>query len=164
LVYENFDIDQAKEMIKKDEETSIVFIEEHGIFEDSIEETAQKATGACVENGTVYLYLKGKACTDRMRRNIVNFLMCVHKIVIFGDRENWPLTDPKIQFVNPEGIFAENHQRFFIFQSAAFNVALVARHAYKDNQEVVEAAMTREPEAVSLLGQTIGTRMYNQNN
>jgi hypothetical protein len=160
LKFDQFDYLQARELIKKDREGSITFFGEHSNFENTVEEVTKKVTEAKLEHGTVYLYLKGKGCSERMLRNLMELSMTVHAIYIFGNKEDWPIPDPKIKFVDPADMFADNHQRFFVYQSSAYNVALVARHELHDGQEMMEAAMTNADDAVSLLSQTIGNRIY----
>lgn len=160
LKFDKFDFLEAKEIIKKERESSITFFGEHNYFEDTINEITKKVAEAKLNSGTVYLYLVGKGCTDRMKHNLLDLVMSIHALYIFGNPADWPLTDPKIKFVDPDDIFEDNHQRFFIFQSAAYNVALVARHEMHDGQEMIEAAMTNANDAVSLLSETIGTKIY----
>ena len=160
LKFDKFDFLEARQLIKKDREDSITFYGEHNNFEMMIDEVAKKVTEAKLGTGTVYLYLKGKACNARMERNLLELVMNVHVIYIFGNPEDWPLRDPKIKFVDPADMFEDNHQRFFIFQSSGYNVAMVARHDMHDEREMTEAALTNANDAISLLTQTIGTRIY----
>lgn len=164
LQFEEFDLEKARSIIKSNKAQSITFIEKHHAFEDIIEETAARVGDLGISNGTVYLYIKGDSCTEKMKRNLLEIIMSVHRVIIFGDSKNWPLYDNKMQFVSPEGLFEDNHQRFFIYQSAAYNVALVARHVVKNGEEGIEAAMTTDPDAVSLVSQVVGAVTYKQQN
>lgn len=160
LRFDQFDFNQAQELIKDDRKGAITFMGDHGDFEGTLEGIAKQVGDSKIAHGTFYLFVKGNGCTARMERNLLNILMSVQNMYIFGDPAAWPIHDSKIKFVNPEGIFEDNHQRFLIFQSPAYNVALVARHHEHNSEEMVEAAMTNAQDAVSLLSQSIGTKIY----
>lgn len=160
LKFDNFDYVEAQDLIKKERQSSITFIGEHNYFESTIEEVTKKVIDTHLNVGTVYIYVKGKGCSERIKRNLLELVMNVHAIFIFGNPDDWQISDPKIKFVDPDDIFADNHQRFFMFQSPAFNVALVARHETHEGEERIEAAMTNANDAVALLGQTVGAKIY----
>jgi hypothetical protein len=160
LKFDTFDLEQAQGIVKKEREGAITFIGEHGYFEELLDTTAKKATNDNIQGGTLYIFVKGDGCTERMRRNLVEILMGVRSVVIFGDAEKWMIVDPKIKYVDHEDIFTDNHQRFFIYQSPAYNVALVSRHEDYNGEVAIEAALSNASDAVSLLSQTVGTHLY----
>jgi len=160
LTFDSFNLEQAKSVIKKENECCVTFIGDHGYFENTLEEIVKNVAGSNIKNGTVYIYVKGSGCSERVKRNLIELDLNVSRIIIFGKSEDWEIRDSKISFVDPDDIFEDNHQRFFAFQSAGYNVALVARHSQHDGKEVIEAAMTTVDGAVSLVTQSIGTRIY----
>lgn len=164
LEFQSFDLETAKKIIKSENEDLITLFGEHGFFENTLGEIAANIATGGIRNGTLYIYIKGEGCSERVKRNIVGLSMNTHRMVIFGDPEKWPLRDPNITFVSPDDLFADNHQRFFVFQSPSYSVALVSRHEMRDGEEKIEAALTTNPEAVSMLAQTIGSKAYTKMN
>lgn len=143
-------------MIKSANLDKVIFIDDHLYYEELVEAITNEVIEKGFNKGTVYIHLLGKNCTTRLKGNIINLLMSVDKIFIFDKEENWMIGDPKIHYTNPEKIFANNHQRFFIYQGPGYNVALVSRR----NQDQHEGAMANSDEAVSLLAQIVGLNVY----
>jgi len=164
LRFDEFNLEQAKSIIKSEKADSITFIDDHHAFEDVIEQTANRVGELGIKTGTAYIFVRGGGCTERMKRNLLEIIMSVHKIIVFGDQKSWPFFDAKMEFVNLEDYLEDNHQRFFIYQSPSYNVALVARHVVRESNEVIEAAMTTDPEAVALVSQVLGSQVYKQQN
>lgn len=164
LKFEEFDLEAARTIVKKEREGAITFYGEHGYFEEVLEATGKKIAESQLESGTLYIFIKGKGCTERLKRNMIEILMSVKKVIIFGNREDWLIDDSKISYVEPGEMFKENHQRFFVFQSASYNVALVSRHQQSEGEELIEAALSNASDAVGLLAQTVGVHLYHQHN
>lgn len=155
-----FDFKEAQSVIKKDKLESITFLGEHGYFEHILDAFTHQVAESQTKGGTVYIYIRGAGCTERLKRRLVEMLMHVNSVIIFGDQTHWPISHPRIKFTKNFDIFADNHQRFFIFHGPGYNVALVSRHHEHEGVEETEAAITNDPEAVSLLALTVGTKIY----
>jgi len=160
LPLEKLDFEAAQNVIKKDKAEAVTFIGEHGYFEEALDAMVARASSLGTKTGTVYINIKGQGCTDRIKRKLMELAMSVGEVIIFGEREKWPIIGANVKFTTNDDIFADNHQRFFICHTPSFNIALVARHATRDGKERIEAIVTNDSEAVNILGVTIGTRIY----
>lgn len=160
LKFDQFDYDEAQNYIKEDKKGAITFIGDHGYFEQVLDAMVNQVAKSAIKTGTVYSYVKGQGCSDRFKRRLLELSMSVSNVIILGDPNNWPKMSGNIKFSQNYDIFADNHQRFFIFQSPSLNIALVARHEIHDGEEKIEAAITNDNGAVQLLAMTLGTRIY----
>lgn len=154
---EKCDIEHIQNIIKKDKKDSITFIGEHGYFEDLLDTLARRVGDLGLKDGHMYLYVKSSSCKERFKNSLLELIINLKKIFIVGTPGEWPLQDPKIQFAQIEDRFADNHQRFFIYQSPTFQAALVSRHNEKGE---IEAATTNDPEAVNFISQIVGSKFY----
>jgi hypothetical protein len=57
-------------------------------------------------------------------------------------------------------MFKANHQRFFMYISPGYSVALVARHNSSTGEARIESMMSTAKDAVSMLAQKLGIAMY----
>ncbi len=161
LKFDEFSLEQARGMIKDERKESVAFISEHSYFETVIDALAKKVKGLGFANmGTLYINLQGKGCTTRMKQNLLELTLAASKIYIFGKKEDWELTDPKIVFVDRLDIFEDNHQRFFIYISPGYSVALVARHNDSKGDDRVESMMSTAKDAISMVAQKLSIAMY----
>lgn len=166
LVRDEFDFEEAQEVIKKERASSIMFTSDHFEFERIMDAMTEKISQSVDKKGVVYIYVKGQGCTDRFKKKLLELSMKVNKIVIFGDPKKWPVLtiNNNISFTQSYDILADNHQRFFIYASPSFNIALVARHHLHDGEERTEAIVTNAADAVSMAAQTLGTKIQLSNN
>jgi hypothetical protein len=160
LKVDNLDFEEAQNVIKKDKAAAVNFVGEHGYFEQSLEAMLNQAANLGLKTGTIYINVKGQGCTERVKRKLMELAMSVGQVIIFGVRENWPIIGENIKFTSNDDIFVDNHQRFFICQTPSFNIALVSRHEMHEGVEKTEAIITNDADAISLLGITIGTKIY----
>ncbi len=154
---------KAQSVVKEENKDDISFIAQHGYFEDILDTVEQRIGNLKPENGVLYIYIKGDDSRKRIERNLLNIIMYVNKVYIVGKAEDWSFNDPRIEFIGIEDRFVDNHQRFLIFNSASYNVALVSRRGECVNPEdkaQIEAALTNKKEAVSFLSQTLAPLFY----
>lgn len=154
------DIEKAKEIVKEENKDDISFITDHGYFEDILDTVEQRIGNLQLHSGILYVYIKGDSSKARVERNLLNMVLYVDKIYIIGNAADWSFNDPKIKFLDIEDQFAPNHQRFLIFNSPSYNVALTARHIEKGGKTVTEAALTNKKEAVAFLNQVLAPFFY----
>lgn len=159
-----FDIERAKEVIREENKKDISFIPQHGYFEDVMDTVEKRIGNLQPESGILYVYIKGDSSKQRIEKNLLSIILHVSKIYIIGKAEDWTFNDPKIKFVDIEDAFTDNHQRFLIFNSPTYNVALVSRHGLATSGEKVqtEAAITNKKEAVTYLNQVLAPLFYEQ--
>ena len=95
---------------------------------------------------------------------MLKIILNVDHIYIIGEAKDWKISDPKIDFLKIENIFPDNHQRFIIFRSPSYNVAMTARKTKckKNGKDRIEGALTNKKDAVSFLAQILGTKIYSQ--
>lgn len=160
LPMDELDFSVAQDYIKAEKQGSIVFTDDHQYFEDTIDAMANRIGKQISGQGTLYIYIKGQNSSDKLKRRLIGLAVSVGRVFIFGELENWPTASDNVTFSQNYDIFADNHQRFFVYQSAALNIALVARHHLHDGKEKIEGAITNAPDAVSVIAQTIGTNLY----
>lgn len=154
------DFEEAQKVIKKEKSAAVNFVGEHGYFEQSLDAMLNQAANIGLKTGTIYINVKGQGCTEKVKRKLMELAMSVGEVIIFGERDSWPIIGENIKFTSNTDIFCDNHQRFFICQTPAFNIALVARHELHEGVERTEAIITNDADAISLLGVTIGTKIY----
>lgn len=157
---EAFDLEKAKDIIEEENKDDITFIADHGYFEDVLDTVEQRIGNLRPENGTLYIYIKGDSSKARIERNLLSIVLYVSKIYIVGNASDWTFNDPKIKFLDIEDRFTPNHQRFLIFNSPTYNVALSARHIDKDGKTVTEGSLTNKKEAVTYLNQVLAPFFY----
>lgn len=156
-----FSIDAAREVIKEENRDSITFIGEHGYFEDVLETVGKRISSLPPSESSLYIYIKGSDSKNRLEKNLLSIILNVKHIYIVGRSDEWRINDPKIKFVELENIFTDNHQRFLIFRSPTYNIALASRHSIpKEGGKRTEGALTNNKEAVAFLTQIIGIKMY----
>ncbi|MEI6267088.1 MAG: hypothetical protein WCP14_04345 [bacterium] len=160
LKFDKYDFAEAQEVIKVEKISSVTFIGEHDYFEKSLDAMLTKVAITNEQNGTIYINIKGLGCSDRVKRKLFELSQVANTIIIFGEPEKWPRLSPNIKFSKNDDIFTDNHQRFFIYHSSGMNIALVSRHDMHEGREQTEALITNDPEAVALLGVTVGTKAY----
>lgn len=160
LRLDKFDFNEAEGLIKKDREGAITFVGEHGYFEQALEAMIVKAATKVGPGGTLYVNVKGEGCTEKVKRRLMELSMSFDSVIIFGDKEKWPNVGGNVKFSANDDIFADNHQRFFICHSSAFNIALVSRHEAHEGQDITEAAISNAADAVNVLAVTISTKIY----
>jgi len=160
LPVEKLDFEEAQNVIKKDKLAAVTFIGEHGYFEQALEAILIRVSALGIKTGTVYINIKGQGCTDKIKRKLMELATSVGEVVIFGEREKWPVIGANIKFTTNDDIFTDNHQRFFVCHTPSFNMALVSRHEQHDGVEKTEAIITNDPSAVNILAITIGTKIY----
>jgi hypothetical protein len=165
LPEDNFDLEKAREVIKEENKDDITFIGQHGYFEDVLDTVEQRIGNLRPAESSLFIYIKGESSKSRIERNLLNIILNVDHIYIVGTPQEWRINDPKIKFIQIEDIFTDNHQRYLIFRSPTYNVALVSRHSESNDEDKrkIEAALTNKKEAVALLTQIIGTKIYRQN-
>lgn len=159
---EAFCIERAEEVIKEENKGNITFIGQHGYFEDVLDTVEQRIANLKPAESSLFIYIKGENSKQRIEKNLLNIILNVDHIYIVGKPQEWRITDPKIKFIQIEDIFTDNHQRFLIFRSPTYNVAMVSRHSEcsPKGKRLIEGALTNKKEAVSLLTQIIGTKIY----
>jgi len=160
LAAEPFDLEKARAVIKEENKDDISFVGQHGYFEDVLDTVQQRTGNIDLNQGVLYVYIKGQDSRKRVERNLLSIVLNVDKIFIVGKAEDWSFNDPKIKFLDIESEFAENHQRFLIFNSPSYNVALVARHTSAGADRRIEAALTNKKEAVSYASQVLAPFSY----
>jgi len=160
LTFDEYDFERAQTVIRQDKQGLVTFIGEHDYFEKSLEAMVEKVAQIGTKTGTIYIDIKGTGCSDRIKRRLFDLAASADTVIIFGDPARWPEMSTNIKFSARDDIFADNHQRFFIYHSSGYNIALVSRHHTHEGIERTEAVITNDPAAVSLLGVTIGTKAY----
>jgi hypothetical protein len=160
LVEEPFDLEKAKAVIKEEHKDDITFVGQHDYFEDILDTIEQRVGNLQLEQGTLYIYIKGENSKKRIERNLLNIVLHVDKIFIIGSPADWSFNDPRIQFLGIEEEFEPNHQRFLVFNSPSYNVALVARHVQRNGNTEIEAALSNKKEAVSYISQLLAPFSY----
>lgn len=160
---EAFNLEKAKEIIKEENKENISFIAQHGYFEDVLDTVEQRIGNLQPHAGTLYIYIKGDSSKKTIERNLLNLVLYVNQIYIVGKASDWSFNDPKINFLDIEDKFTPNHQRFLIFNSPSYNVALTARHIEQKGETVTEGALTNKKEAVTFLNQVLAPFSYKKN-
>jgi hypothetical protein len=160
LKFKEFDFAEAQEVIKQDKQVAVTFIGDHNYFEKALEAMVEKVILSQTQNGSIYINVRGQGCTEQIKRKLFELSNTASSIIIFGDKGEWPRIASNVKFSENEDIFTDNHQRFFIYHSGGFNIALLARHEMHKGKEMTEAIITNDPGAVSMLGITIGTKAY----
>jgi hypothetical protein len=160
LKFEAYDFEEAQTIIKKEKQGAVSFIGEHGYFEKTLDVMVGQAATSEAHHGTIYINIQGEGCTAKIKKRLMELSMHVDSIIIFGDPEKWPAGLTNVKFTQNFDILKDNHQRFFIYHSPAYNIALISRHEKHNGAEKTEAIVSNDQQAIDMLGVTIGTKVY----